>query len=311
MRSLIWVVWSAFVCLSSHATAQLSARDLLIQTAAEAQECEKELNRLEGEMVPIKGREAQAIDALKELKEQVSTAIRQIRHMHQYTPVVALLSSQSPQDYIHVNMALRALLPAIERRDEKVIDTLKSLVAIRSELTEKREAFKANRVKLKAAAKSINQIVEGLNLSIPQGMEPDVMDTTVKVPAIGTWTGCFDSTQPKHESCRKGALITTRSQALVVSPISGKILSAGPMESRTGQAVVVQQGAQHFLIAGLGTLMCRAERTIRAGEPIGRMPAQISEADGKRRPSLYIEVWQGGQLVNPEVVFPNQSNGKV
>lgn len=86
--------------------------------------------------------------------------------------------------------------------------------------------------------------------------------------------------------------------ARVVSPCSGRIAFAAPFRSYGLLLIVECGGGYHTVLAGFERLDVKVGQDVAAGEPVGVMPSWDPGSQGDR-PSLYVELWRGGQPVNP------------
>jgi len=86
--------------------------------------------------------------------------------------------------------------------------------------------------------------------------------------------------------------------ARVVAPCKGRVVFADRFRSYGLLAIVDCGGGHHMVLSGFDRLDTRAGQPVQAGEPIGVMP-NWDPAAGGRRPSLYVELRQNGQPVNP------------
>lgn len=86
--------------------------------------------------------------------------------------------------------------------------------------------------------------------------------------------------------------------AHVVSPCAGRVVFSGPFRSY-GQLLIVDCGGGfHVVLAGLQRLDASVGQSVRQGEPVGVMPGW-DPSGGQRRPTLYVELRQRGDPVNP------------
>lgn len=86
--------------------------------------------------------------------------------------------------------------------------------------------------------------------------------------------------------------------ARVVSPCAGRVAFAAPFRSYGLLLIVECGGGYHTVLAGFERLDAKVGQDVAAGEPVGVMPGWDPGAQGDR-PSLYVELWRGGQPVNP------------
>jgi septal ring factor EnvC (AmiA/AmiB activator) len=86
--------------------------------------------------------------------------------------------------------------------------------------------------------------------------------------------------------------------ARVVSPCGGRVVFSGPFRSY-GQLIIVDcGGGYHVVLAGLDRLDAGVGQQVQPGEPVGVMPAWDPRG-GEHRPSLYVELREKGEPVNP------------
>ncbi len=86
--------------------------------------------------------------------------------------------------------------------------------------------------------------------------------------------------------------------ARVSAPCAGRVAFAGPFRSY-GQLIILDcGGGYHFVLAGLDRLDVPVGRPVQAGEPLGAMPGWDPHAGGNH-PTLYVELRDHGQAVNP------------
>ncbi len=114
----------------------------------------------------------------------------------------------------------------------------------------------------------------------------------------------------------RGVTWKTRADASVVAPWDGRVVFAGPFR-RFGQILIIDHGeGYHSLIAGLGRIDAQPEQWVLAGEPVGTTGTGVGDAPTPRSgatsggrassaqnrsggPTLYVELRQDGQPINP------------
>ena len=98
----------------------------------------------------------------------------------------------------------------------------------------------------------------------------------------------------------KGVKISTASKTIVVTPMKGIVKYSGAFRSY-GQLVIVEHdNGYHSLIAGIERVNVGIGQTLKAGEPLGYMPASSSQ-DGAL--TLYYELRHDGEAVDPTNLF--------
>ncbi len=65
-----------------------------------------------------------------------------MRHATQYSPLLAMLSAPKPENVIHSSMLLRSITPEIHARNQQLLEKVKSLSQIRTQLEEKQNKLR-------------------------------------------------------------------------------------------------------------------------------------------------------------------------
>jgi murein hydrolase activator len=130
----------------------------------------------------------------------------------------------------------------------------------------------------------------------------------LKLPVVGAIIRSFGADTGLGHPL-DGIVIATAPEAVVTTPIRGRIEFAGPFRSY-GMMVIVNAGEGHLvLLSGLGETTVQSGQEVLAGEPVGvmaDMAASIAQAsalakdlttDGK--PVLYVEFRKNGDPVDP------------
>lgn len=119
---------------------------------------------------------------------------------------------------------------------------------------------------------------------------------------------------------RDGIVVATRPRALVSAPAPATIRYMGPLLDLGNVAILEPQPGTLFILSGLAELFGKAGEVVPEGTPIGlmggagaEMGAILStsgEGAGAERPeTLYIEVREGKDPVDPETWFRTDRNG--
>ncbi len=117
-------------------------------------------------------------------------------------------------------------------------------------------------------------------------------------PVAGAVLRAFGA--PAPDGTTTGLTIGTAPGAFVSSPCVGRVAFAAPFRSY-GQLIILECGGGYdVVLAGLGHMAAAPGRTVRRGEPLGRMP------DSGGRPALYVELRAHGQPIDPTpFLIPN------
>jgi septal ring factor EnvC (AmiA/AmiB activator) len=128
--------------------------------------------------------------------------------------------------------------------------------------------------------------------------------------------GQFDAAGIK----RPGLILATRPRALVTSPSAATIRYLGPLLDLGNVVILEPQADLLFVFAGLDQVFGESGQVIPQGAPIGLMGGENPEigailslsGDGTgtdRSETLYIEVRQGNEPVDPEIWFQTEKDG--
>ena len=91
-----------------------------------------------------------------------------------------------------------------------------------------------------------------------------------------------------------GLAIETRGGAQVAAPVDGRIDYAGPFRSYGQMLILRTSDGYHIILSGLGDLRGVTGDTVKAGEPVGRMPGRSDPP-----PELYVELRREGAPMDP------------
>lgn len=119
---------------------------------------------------------------------------------------------------------------------------------------------------------------------------------------------------------RAGIVVATRPRALVTSPTAATIRYVGPLLDLGNVAILEPQPETLFVLSGLDEVYGEAGQVLPPGSPVGLMGGSDPETgaimstggDGSgagRSETLYIEVRENGQPVDPETWFRTDKDG--
>jgi murein hydrolase activator len=123
------------------------------------------------------------------------------------------------------------------------------------------------------------------------------------LPVNGTFLRSFGN-QDGLGGTEKGALIATRSEAIVSSPCDGWVSFAGPYRSY-GELLIINGGQGYYIIlAGMDKINVNVGQFILAGEPVaimgnGSVKTAAAIALGAVQPVLYVEFRKDGVAIDP------------
>lgn len=181
---------------------------------------------------------------------------------------------------------LRSALTALEAR-RKAEEARAREDALRAERRRKLEEAEAARARAAALAPTT-----GPGTLAPQAAAKGQMTVPVAGRIVRGWGETGES------GPASGVSYQAPPAARVVAPCKGRVVFADRFRSYGLLAIVDCGGGHHMVLSGFDRLDTRAGQPVQAGEPIGVMPNWDPAASG-RRPSLYVELRQDGQPVNP------------
>jgi len=181
---------------------------------------------------------------------------------------------------------LRAALAALEAR-RKAEEARAREEALRAERRKRAEEAEAARRKEAALAPA-----SGPGTLAPKAAASGQMLAPVAGRVVRAWG---DSTESGPAS---GVSYQAPPSARVIAPCRGRVVFADRFRSYGLLAIVDCGGGHHMVLSGFDRLDARAGQAVQPGEPIGVMPNWDPGATA-HRPSLYVEMRQDGQPVNP------------
>jgi murein hydrolase activator len=248
--------------------------------------------------------------------------------MYQRNPPPALLvDPRSARDAVRAAILIKAITPELERRAKEftaqsedlkrlrrqadaasgmmfqaesamadrqahIQDLIDQKKALEQQLASDASVANGDVQRLAARARSLGELVHTLGDHDAGGAQPsdEALPQRLTSPVPGQPAHGFGEagSDPEHA---KGLTWTPDANATVLSPTAALVDYAGPLKG-WGVVLILRAGDYHLVLAGLGSVVAEAGRTVAAGEPVGRMP-------GEGRSELYLEVRKGAQPVDP------------
>jgi septal ring factor EnvC (AmiA/AmiB activator) len=103
---------------------------------------------------------------------------------------------------------------------------------------------------------------------------------------------------PTEDGPATGVTFGTAPGAYVSSPCTGRVGFAAPFRGYDRLMIIECGGGYDVVLAGLASLAASVGRSVRAGEPVGRMP-DFNMAKTSDRPGLYMELRSSGAPRDP------------
>jgi len=185
--------------------------------------------------------------------------------------------------------------------------TLAQAIADRTPLPKRFTADPVKTAVLIGAAETLDAFAGGLaeiavdeiSLQLPTARR---LLGTLRDPVRGTLLRAFDEADAAGIN-RPGIILATRPRALVTSPAAATVRYQGPLLDYGN--VMILEPAQELLVvlAGLSEVYVLTGDVVQTGAPLGLMGAGADGAGTDRSETLYIEVRQSGEPVDPAPWF--------
>lgn len=167
--------------------------------------------------------------------------------------------------------------------------------AAQSQLASDAAAAERRARTLAAEARTLRELAQRVQPAAARRAAPGVAAVPAAwlAPAEGRITRGFGVREGQGPASQ-GATLRTRAGAQVVSPAAGEVTYAGAFRSYGNVLILNLDGGYAVVLTGLEAVRARVGETVRAGQPVGEMPASDTPA-----PELYVEVRRNGQVVDP------------
>jgi septal ring factor EnvC (AmiA/AmiB activator) len=295
---------------------QKEAAQKLVTIAATIQNHELQLSAVEHDLNRARAEEGAILAELDHHNQRLMETIHYLRHATQYTPLLAMLSAPKPEDVIHSSMLLRSITPEIHQRNQQLLEKVHALSDIRNTLERKQNQLQDLTFNYYQERESLDLLLNTKSQTPPtldESTSEPPNELTLRKPVVGKLIPSFGSTDPELASYNGGVLFVTRSEAQVISPVSGTIVFAGDYAKGQGKMVSIQTPNYLIILSGLETLNrnCSVGHNVVVGEPIGVMQkinSKKNKTSVQKQPRLYLEVWNQEQTIDPQSIL--QEKGK-
>jgi septal ring factor EnvC (AmiA/AmiB activator) len=271
-------------------------------------------------------REAALVERMGRNRVKLARLLGALQLYSRNPPPPLMVSPRSATDAVRAAILMRAVTPELERRGRAFAVEAEQVAEVRrqaalagetlflseSELADRRaeierllgekaelqsqlsaDADAADRAAQSLAAReqALRGFVAGL-ANRPRAAAPPAGAflggrTVLRAPAAGQVVRRFGRGS-------EGWTWRTERNALVTSPVDGVVEYAGPLKGWDLVVVVRTDVSGHVVLAGLGSAVTAAGRSVAAGDPLGRA------ADRREpKPEIYMEIRRDGSPVDP------------
>ncbi len=219
------------------------------------------------------------------------------------------------QDIARQQAAQKDAMAKINSEEDKLNDLLAQRRKDLKQTEDERKANESEVAQLAREAKNLEELVE--KIEKPRAKPAQAAQTaaasprtagdntppptgTVQSPVPGTVRTAFGGVDDLGATS-KGITYHARSNARVVTPLSGTVRFAGPFHKYKHILIIEHAGGYHSLIAGLGRVDTVVGAKLAAGEPVG----SVDQSDADHHP-VYYELRRNGTPINPQKILVAQ-----
>jgi septal ring factor EnvC (AmiA/AmiB activator) len=258
-----------------------------IETEAEAvrraqADADQAAHDLSAEMPRLAAAEAAQSAQAQELDRQIATTEADRRDAVD----TAATAARAAADDAARAETLRAVLASLEAEHRAAERRAKAEEARAEQHRQTAEAEAARREREALAAPAATA-------SLPSGAAPRGQLTA---PVAGSVLRGWGT--PTDAGPATGITYQAPPAARVVAMCGGRVVFAAPFRSYGLLLIVDCGGGYHAVMAGFQALDAKVGQLVRAGEPVGSMPAW-TPGQGGARPALYVELRRDGQPIDP------------
>lgn len=287
-------------------------QEKVLNCAQRLQKTEENIKRFREELAALSKKEKTFFETLRKNQDRLFIVLHHLRHLSSYSPTLASLSSDSPDDFIRSNLLLRSMTPIIANKNSDVFDMLRGLSKTRREIIHFKSQLNTSQRAYNNESAELNSVIKNkLTFQQNYGMIPAprhtqtapiypeqqndlvhhvinnvlrTQDNTVSVGdslVVGRMAvGHFSpSKQNQHQ-----INIVTTPNGLVTAPFDGTIVYTGYVKG-TGAMVILHYYDYFMVMGGVDTLTCQTGQVMKKGEPVGRMST-------RDEPILSVQLYQ-------------------
>ncbi len=270
--------------------------------------------------------EAALIRRLGENRDQLGRLLGALQLHARNPPPPLLVSPRSATDAVRAAILMRAVAPELERRARALAVEAEQIAEVRREAALAGETLFLSESELADRRAEIERLLgEKVDLQARLSADADaanraVQSLTAREQAMRGFTSGLD-TRPRAAAPPAGAFLGGRTvlrapvagpvarrfgggsdgwtwradrNAVVISPVDGVVEYAGPLKGWDLVIVLRTDVSGHVVLAGLGSAVTAAGRSVAAGEPLGRAPDRRGV-----KPEIYMEIRRNGAPIDP------------
>lgn len=287
---------------------------------------ELEREKIQKSLLNFQTEEKKMMTSLRFNHQKILSALHHLRHINEYSPTLAALSSPKADTLIHATMLLRCILPQLTHKHKDVMDKLRALLQNRKNRQAYEHQLKTLQLSYHTLFMQLNAMMaqkqafqKTFGLSAPTAQPLIVIPENKRAKIIQLMIGKILShhhTEGIHHGeslklsppaigrnipCAKGGTgcfsaktlrIQTTHDALVTAPIDGTVMFTGVVDGH-GCMVLIHSYDYFVAITGIDALFVTKGQVIKTYDPLGRTAPSLQEK------CLKIQLWQGEKEISP------------
>ncbi len=281
-------------------------------------------------------------------RSELAQVMAALQRIGRRPPPALALEGDGPLSAVRSAISLNAVLPALNAQTEELAATLEEaerlsaveqltfealttelaslrgeqsrLDGLQDELGRRRaiSQFERGRAlaqlqRLAQEAESVEALINGLRSgdavdNVPAAGRFDLQRGSLSAPVAGRFVARYGE-PTRQGSVTRGDVIAALPQAVVIAPADAVILFAAPFRSFETVLILDVGSGYHLVLSGLSDSFVEVGQSVEAGEAIGRMGTEVSQAalisaggvSADRigaRPALYVELRKDGAAID-------------
>ncbi|MCB9987385.1 MAG: peptidoglycan DD-metalloendopeptidase family protein, partial [Rhodospirillales bacterium] len=310
----------------------------MVRAAADIRAIERQVETLDAHLEQLEARQSGLQAQYDARRGEMAATLAALARMGRTPRAAVLIRPGGPLMAARTSMVLSSGVPVIEKQAAAARALIDDLSRTQSELAQKADEARNARADLSARHDRLAALMQTRGASDPDAQRQaaalardarslrdllraldhgaDVQDALKQVkmpppgegqlPVSGIIRVAYGAKTPAGLTS-SGLSIETLPGAVVVAPMGGIVKYAGAFRGYGNIIIIQHESGYHSLIAGLDKITVSAGQAIVSGEPIAILEGtDRASRDGPAlRRSVYYELRQGGQPINPARKLPD------
>ena len=306
----------------------------IIELTQKIQKTEKKLNDHHSCLLECSKKEEVLLKSLNFDPRKLMITLHYLRHLEEYSPTLAILSSQNSEDLINALILMRSFIPELANQHKETLLKLKNLSKIRHEKIDfQKNLLTCKKDFEKKKSKLLALISQKQHLSLNFGISANVSQKTYTQKVPLSYKDLFvqyiikkDKSKPvvdqknspfttlvllpptsylakKQVEPSSPTQAGTPTQACFLIKNSAPTLITAPcagtvlftfLLTSNSHFIILKQNHHYIVLTGISVLHCQKGQAVLPGEPLGQILPSLSS------PSiLTMELWDNAKKIDP------------